>query len=167
MSIAMSDVSELLKYFDGLLDKAPFIQSDFANPECWDENLRSFYLKELDIVDIENRDSSFQYYLIANKNFNSKSHEYASLIENMSEADILSFMDCHEGHTNFNQQLVHDNLKGMKESYRLAFHIVALEYRALIEAIKVNNFSSDIEDKAIKYCHRCLASSFNPNYHQS
>lgn len=86
MSIAMSDVSELLKYFDGLIDKAPFIQSDYANPKCWDENLRSFYLKELDIVDFENRDSSFQYYLIANKNFSLKSHEYASLIENLISA---------------------------------------------------------------------------------
>lgn len=166
MSTANNDLTDLLNHFNDLLNKAPFINTDYANPDSWEADFRHLYIKELDIVDYQYRDSSFQYFLISNTKFKLKVSEYVSLIKGKSESDLLDFMAFRDGHPNFNKDHVEKRLNGAKESYRLAFHIVALEYRALIEAIRINKLDSVCET-AIQLCHRCLASSFNPNYHQS
>ncbi|RZF54623.1 hypothetical protein EXE30_05205 [Acinetobacter halotolerans] len=158
--------SKFIECQNNQLENTPFVKSSYSNPEEWGDSLRPFYIRELDVVDYDGRDSSFQYYLISNKNFKLKSSQYSELIKDLDESELLRFMDNKEGHSNFNRYIVYDKLFTLKESYRLSFYIIALEYRALIEAIKINKISKELEKTAILYCHRCLASSFNKNYHK-
>ena len=163
------DTEAFLKFTErtnNQLENAPFVNSEYSNPKEWGTDLQALYIKELDVVDYCGRDSSFQYYLISNKNFKVKSEEYTYLIQGMNEQELLKFMDDKDGHENFNRDIVYDKLFTFKESYRLSFYIIALEYRTLIEAIKTNKFSKELEKIATQYCHRCLASSFNKNYHK-
>ena len=163
------DTEAFLKFTErtnNQLENAPFVNSEYSNPKEWGTDLQALYIKELDVVDYDGRDSSFQYYLITDENFQKKVSEYSLIIKNMNDADLIQYMDWETGHENFNHSSVQDHLKGMKEPYRLARRITALEYRALIEAIRINGNSKELESDAISYCHRNLASSFNKNYHE-
>lgn len=136
----------------------------YADVKNWEKSLQTYYISELNVVDQDGIDSSFQYYLIIDENFQTKISQYTEITRNMSDDDLSKYMDWHTGHENFRHNAVEKNLKGMKEPYRLARRIVALEYRALIEAIKINELSKELLEDAIVYCHRNLASSFNQNY---
>lgn len=164
MTIKASNLEELSKISkSNLLLKTPY-----ADVKNWEENLRSLYIKGLDIVDYGNgRDSSFQYYIITNPNFKLKTDQYIDLIDNMSESDVSDLLFSNNRHENFNRDVVFERLRGQKggKAYLLSFHIIALECRALIEAIRIKKFSKELEVKFINYCQRSLASSFHPDYH--
>ena len=149
------------------LNNAPFVDSDYSNPELWAADLRAWYVRELDVVDYDGRDSSFQYYLVSNSKFQSRSEYYISLINNMSLEEISNWVDEAEKNGDLNRRNIHKKLYGMRESYRVSFHIVAFEYRCLLEAIRLKNFSQGLQSEIINSCLRCLASSYNPNYHNS
>lgn len=150
-----------------IFEKISFVNSPFSNPEEWESNFRHFYIRELDIVDYSGRDSSFQYYIISNRNFKEKYEKYISLIEDMSESEILNLIYDTKNNKDLDRDFIHERLFGMREAYRLSYHIIAFEYRALIEAIKINKLSKELEEKLVRRCQRCLTSSFNPNYHKS
>ncbi|ENU4057334.1 TPA: hypothetical protein PPD39_003727 [Acinetobacter baumannii] len=163
------DAQEFLKFIERRntqLENAPFVNSAYSNPEEWGTELQKLYIRKLDIVDYDGRDSSYQYYLIKDENFPKKVEEYTQVIKNMNDDDLSKYMDWEKGHENFNHSSIQENLMGMKEPYRLARRIAALEYRALIEAIRINGRSKELESDALSYCHRNLASSFNQNYHE-
>lgn len=135
--------------------------------ESWPIDLRNLYIKELDVelyyIDDE-FDSSHQFKLISLNIFGKRVAEYSELIKGMMEEAILDFMDQNEGHDNFNfRKLLHKFSKSngnSRDNYTKSQFVVAFEYRALIEAIKKNNFPKHIESYAVHRCHRCLCSSF-------
>ncbi|WP_323740218.1 hypothetical protein [Acinetobacter oleivorans] len=170
MDILSFDKEAFLEYVNRenhKLEIAPFVDSDYSNPERWDADLHPLYIRELDIVDYDGRDSSFQYYLISNSNFKSRCEYYISLTKDMNLDEINDLIDSSEKDGILNRRKIHEKLYGMKESYRVSFHIIAFEYRCILEAVKLKKFSQKLQSGIINSCHRCLASSYNPNYHNS
>ncbi|MDY7267902.1 hypothetical protein [Acinetobacter baumannii] len=82
------DAQEFLKFIERRntqLENAPFVNSAYSNPEEWGTELQKLYIRKLDIVDYDGRDSSYQYYLITDENFPKKVEEYTQVIKNMND----------------------------------------------------------------------------------